>query len=500
LAAAVVATALFLFLAGRSIGIDPFDETIYLNGARWMHFNLMLTAQAWAPLYIYWYRLLAFVVPDAESRYFVSWAVMTSFLALVPVLLRIPGSLVYLGVLLTLPVMLPVPYVSLFAGWPILLGMCLLIRTEKREWKYYNVFALATVACFIGAFSRPELQDGVIAAAVATIVCLVLERAVRTRILWSLLLTAMVIACALTIHYAAQHTTGNRSGFAFVDSVNLRASEAGLLKPGENPWSSTFTQREFGLDQDLRAPMVKMTISDYFRKNPRLFVSHMLDNAKDIRFLVLFVGVGLLAAWPWLQEKNKAMRPASVYMLAASLSAFLGILFIYPREHYAMSMFPTLILYAVFVLKPQAWPAPMPIRIAGFAVLLALCTWVSVWRLRHMPFRDQRMHLDRIACAREADLSVAASHSVVYDSRHGVAPYMGQFRIGISPEDVGNWEKFKAWTKANNPGWISMTPEGEAAVGVSSAQIDDYIQHDLGFIPHPCAVPTDMRIFTNPAP
>jgi hypothetical protein len=110
------------------------------------------------------------------------------------------------------------------------------------------------------------------------------------------------------------------------------------------------------------------------------------------------------------------------------------------------------------------------------------------------------MHLDRIACAREADLSVAASHSIVYDSRHGTAPYMGQFRIGIGPEDVGGWENFKTWTKVNNPGWISMTNEGEAVLGVSSARIDDFIQHDLGFVPHPCAVPTDMRIFTNPAP
>ena len=406
---AAIATAVFLVLAGHSIGIDPFDESIYLNGARWIHVNLMLRAQAWAPLYILWYRLLAFIVPNPEVRYFVSWGVMVLFLAMLPVLLSISGSLVYTGLLLALPVMLPVPYVSLFAGWPILIGLCLLIRTEQRQWQYSEVFTVATIATFIGAFSRPELQDGVILSAVATIVCLVVERATETRMVRAAAMAVTVLCLAFTIHYAAQHTTGNRSGFAFVDSVNLRAGENGLLQPGENPWTSTFAQREFGLDQGLRAPQVLMTITDYFKKNPKLFLSHMLDNAKDIRFLVLFFVVVLLAVWPWLRAKDRPMRPASLYMLAASVSAFLGILFIYPREHYAMSMFPTLILYAVYVLKPQRWPGPIAIRMAGFAVLLALCAWVSAWRLRHEPFPSQRMHLQRIACARAADVHVATT-------------------------------------------------------------------------------------------
>jgi hypothetical protein len=500
IAAAALATVAFLLIAGHSIGIDPFDESIYLNGARWIHVNLMLRAQAWAPLYILWYRALAVIVPNPVTRYYVSWSVMVSFLSMLPVLWRIRGSLVYTGILLTLPVMLPVPYVSLFAGWPILVGLCLLIRAEGRDWPYSQVFAVATIATFIGAFSRPELQDGVIVSAAATIVCLAFERSTHTHVIRSTGMALTVLLLAFTIHYAAQHTTGNRSGFAFVDSVNLRASENGQLKPGENPWTSTFAQHEFGLDDGLRAPQVLATITDYFKKNPRLFLSHMLDNAKDIRFLVLFSAVVLLAAWPWVRRENRPMRPASAYMLAASISAFLGILFIYPREHYAMSMFPTLILYAVYVLKPQRWPGPMVVRVAGFTLLLAACTWLSVWRLQQAPFLDQRMHLNRIACARAADLNVAASHYIVYDSSHGVAPYVGQFRFAIAPEEVGDWSKFKPWAIATKPGWITINRDTEARLGISPSELDQFIQHDLGYVPHPCAAYTDIRIFYNPTP
>ncbi len=95
LLALIALTAAFLLCAARSIGIDRHDETLYLASAPYTTLTSFYTHQSWAPLYSVWYGALAWVVPDPLTRYFASWALLVSFLALLTALLKLPGAWIY---------------------------------------------------------------------------------------------------------------------------------------------------------------------------------------------------------------------------------------------------------------------------------------------------------------------------------------------------------------------------------------------------------------------
>jgi hypothetical protein len=495
---AVFATIVFLVLAGRLIGIDPFDESLYLQGARWFHIDQIVGNQAWAPLYNFWYRGLEFVVSDPVKRYFVSWTLLVSFLALFPHVMRIRGAWIYTLLLLSLPVLLPVPYVSQFAAVWLLIGMCIAIRMQDRLPPFWLMFALASVTCFIAAFARPEYQDGVEFSALAAAIALFFERKSVKNKPRAMLAVFGSLVLAVTIHHIALHAAGDRSGFAFVDSVNMRASEKGLLGD-ESPWTSTYAQSQFHLDVGHRAPLVKAPIGQYFFANPKLFLSHVFDNVFDIRDLSAIFVITALMLWTWLRPENRTKRPVSAYFVSVCVAPIAGILLIYPREHYLVSMTPSLLLFAVYLIEPQRWFAPTVARVAAFAAVFLLFVSLTYVRLQHEPFGSQRRHVIELRCVQQADFAAAPSHTLVFDTAHGMAPYMHQFRYPVYPEELNGWEGFKTWAVTNHPAWIAMHPQTERLYKITPAQMVEFAQQ-IGYKAQPCATDPTFLIFTNPEP
>lgn len=504
----VCLTAFYLYIASFVIGISFRDDSDYLRSGVLVNRFSFLTMQQWTPLYAVWFKLLAVFCPNPIWRYFLSWGLLVSAIALIPAWMKIPGAWAYTFLILGLPFLTVSPYVSLFAGAIILLGLCLMLR---RRPSIPAALAASCGASFVLGYCRPEFDYGVFVAAICLIIAVIVERwPGRVRGLdggpvssaRSTAVTALgVVVLAAAMYYVLRHAEHNRSGIAFAQHYSVRASERGLIPTGDSAWNSDYTERTFGIDTTHDATHVTASIGDFARAKPRLFLMHILANLCDRRTIVLVLlvlGVGL---WPWLRKELRPLRAASVFFLVLSVPPLVDVVVIYPREHYAMLLVPALIIFAVRLADPllRKQPRVLWVVAAGFVLI-----WTLTLR-RHHPttpgsaFAAERLNLRRVECARDVDEAAVSSYPVVFDVVQIPDVYFVHPRTNAALAAPGTWTDFKSWVAGNRPAWVSVDADLGARYGVTAGEMDEFLRDDMKYARHLCPAEAQLAIYTNDA-
>ena len=493
--------AFYIYAASFVLGISFRDDTDYLTAGALVNRSSFLTMQEWTPLYAAWFKLLTLFCPNPVWRYFLSWGLLAGFIATIPAWMKIPGAWAYTFLVLCFPFLTVSPYVSLFAAAILLLGLCLVLRSELSV---SGAMAAACGICFIVGFCRPEFNYGVYIAAIGTLAALLVEHLRRKSAVVGGTLSAMakgvaVVCLAAAMFYVLAHAQQNRSGIAFAQHYNLRASERGLIPKGDTAWNSDYTEKTFGIDTAHDATHVTASISDFARAKPKLFLRHILANLCDIHTLFLLALVLTVGLWAWFRKDLRALRGASAFFLIISVPPLVDIVVIYPRDHYAVLLVPVLILFAVRLAQPL-----LPKR-AAVAWVLA-CGFFLIWLTtvhRHHPTMPgsaltlERLNLRRVECVRDADQAAAAAHSAIFDAARIPAIYLARQRTATTPADLGDWSAFKTWAAHIQPAWISVDANVAALYAVTPMQLDQFLRNDMGYTLHTCSADAQLAIYVS---
>jgi len=420
--------------------------------------------------------------------------------------MKMPGAWAYTFLVLCFPFLTVSPYVSLFAAAVLLLGLCLVLQ---RRPSVSGAMAAACGVCFVVGFCRPEFDYGVFLAAIGTVVALAVEywrgrraglgdagvRNTRQAIAKGL----AVVCLAAAMGYVLAHAENNRSGIAFAQHYSVRASERGLVPKGDAAWNSDYTERTFGIDTTHDATHGTSSIADFARAKPGLFLRHILTNLCDGRTLLLLpivLGVGL---WPWLREDLRGLRAAGAFFLMVSVPPLADIAMIYPRDHYAILLVPALVLLAVQLARPllrERPPVPWVLA-AGFALI-----WLLTLHRQHQTVQGsvltlEQRNLRRVQCAREVDRTAVSPNAAVFDAAQIPAIYLVHARVDSDPADLRDWPAFKAWAVQTRPAWISVDADLAKRYRVTLAQVDQFLQDELGYTQHLCPAEAQLAIYTN---
>lgn len=485
----VVLALLVVFLAlswcWQDIGLH--DETIYLASGGQVGLQQFWRGLETAPLYGSWYQLLSLICPDPEWRYFLSWVVLVSLLTALPLAWRVPGAWTYALVLVCLPVFRIWPYVSLFTGLLLLVGL-LLVR--QRKLAVGPAIVVAFLACFVAAFARSEYVYGVFCA-LALFVCVAPMRLAGLSRRSGCLLAMLVLVLAVLLVMIQQQSDSGRSGIAFAQHYNLRAAEQGLLGAG-SPWTSDYALTLFQLDPGHNAANTRAPLGAFLRADPELFFAHVLTNVKDPRTLALVLLVLALVSWPWVRS-DVTLRPAATYVFLISLPALAASVLIYPRYHYAVAIVPALLLYLVDLLRCQVWLRLIHMRwLMPLALLLMLVfalapDWLSG---RSVPSRPGLATID---CLQRLDQ--VRPPGLMFDSVGYPQAYLRAGWQRVGEQDIEGWDTFVDWLAKARPDWVLVTPTLAAHFQRTPAELAAALT--VGYQPYHCQAPAALTIYVR---
>ncbi|MEL0028008.1 MAG: hypothetical protein VW625_04990 [Perlucidibaca sp.] len=491
-AAWLVASLLLVFLGLSWVWQDIgfYDETIYLaSGAS------VTPAAFWhgletGPLYGVWYHLLGLVCPDPVWRYFLSWGLLVSLLVLLPVLARAPSAWLYALVLLALPVFRIWPYVSLFAGLWLVLG---LLWLRRRQLTPGGAAVLALAVSAVAAFARSEHVYGVFSACRAL---LVLALSGRTGLGRRALAALLVLALALTAGLACiqRASDSGRSGVAFAQHYNLRAAEQGLI--ADDPWTSDYALRVFHVDAGHNAATTTLPLGAYAKADPARFLGHVMTNLRDPRTLVLTLLVLALSLWPWLR-RGREQQAAGLYVLLVSLPPLAASLLIYPRYHYAVTILPVLVLHAVALLRCERWLPARHVRWLAALALLPMLVFALAPDLLAQRSLPSRPGLTAISCLRTLETERAGQGGLMLDPIGFPATYLRQPWRRVGAQDFSGWPDFTRWLDTARPDWVLVTPGLAGHFGQSPAALDTRLTVTAGYLPRHCPAPSGLTVYVR---
>jgi hypothetical protein len=487
--------AVFFSLAPWWQGVDLFDNTSYIRigidgtPASFIH------DFANSPLYGAWFRLLHFFIRDCLWLYMFSWALMVVLLCCIPLWRKLPYAWLYALILLCAPLFCIVPYIGLFAAVFLTSGM---VWVLQRTPSLSTALFCACCLCFVLSYARPEFGYGVYISTAVLFVWLLFDstRGTPRSVVIKL---ALSILFAASIHYSISHSPTQRSGLAFAQHTNLRAFQNGLIH--ENPFSSPYTQQKYNVDPTTDSSRVNASVADFFRANPAMFLRDVFANLRDPRSLGLILSTLLLVSLPWLVNRLRELRAASLYIALVSTPVLAATIIIYPRAHYATAIVPSMLLLALQMLAafritptPPAWLI-LPL---GLAIMLPEA---RAYRHGHMPDLTVSIHatLGTVECMRS------------YESAHGVGnglvlsqgwPFYDRIYLH-APVTFTDAEGAKSvpalliWVRDKQPAWIIVTPYFADYYGVPDQKIGQDLQN-AGYIPHPCLEePYDGILYTK---
>jgi hypothetical protein len=310
-----------------------------------------------------------------------------------------------------------------------------------------------------------------------------------------------VVCLAAMMSWVIGHAEHNRSGIAFAQHYSVRASERGLVPKGDAAWNSDYTERTFGIDTGHDATHGTVSIGDFARARPGLFLRHMLTNLCDGRTLFLLpivLGVGLL---PWFREDLRPLRAAGAFFLMIGVPPLADIVAIYPRDHYAILLVPSLVLLGVQVARPLLRKRPPTVWVlgAGFALIWLLTLHRQHSTVARSVLTLEQRNLRRVECMREVDQAAASANSAVFDAAQIPAIYLAHPRTDVGITDLRDWPAFKAWAMQTRPAWISVDGDMARRYGVTPIQVDGFLQSDMGYTQHVCPAEAQLAIYTNDA-
>jgi hypothetical protein len=246
-------TVFFLWISSQVMGLSLFDDSGYLQTGSDIHLSSFLYQQYWSPLYCFWFKALTLICPNPISRYFLSWGILVVLLGMVPAWMKTPSAWLYSFIIIVFPFLTIGPFVSLFAAAIVLCSMCLVLQRERS---LVDVTAASCLVCFVVSFARPEFDYGVYISALVTLVVLVASQVraaaapsgMPRRWIRAMAIGLTVAAMTATMLYVMRHAQSARSGMAFAQHYNVRASEHGLIPNGRDNWKGPYAEQTFGVD------------------------------------------------------------------------------------------------------------------------------------------------------------------------------------------------------------------------------------------------------------
>jgi hypothetical protein len=453
-------TACFLLLATRFMGISFGDDSFYLWAGKDIQPSALFGSQDWSPLYCLWFKLIGYIVHDPLAGYFASWGILVAVAALLPALIGIRSAWLYAFVILCIPFLKADPFVGLFAGVIMLLGTCLVLRRDR------SVTGVLTTACvylcagltLLSLPMSPSLQR----------LFKTTEESQPSRSATSVVVvTVLALSAIIFVVFTRAHST--RAGMAFAQHYNRRAADRGLIPNSINVWASDYAEKSFGIDKNLLDP-------------------------KTLFLLGITVA---LVAWPWISLSRRHLRLVSLWIAILCLPPLIEIIVIYPRDHYAILLLPSLLLYATQLVPTVRWSMPSALGVAGLGCCLIGLLNIGLPRLRHAPVTKERTDLFRAECIRRADQMADANNPNVFDTSSIPGIYLLYPRTVTHPSDLTDWPQFAAWVSANHPAWISLEPYSAAPYYRSPAEVEDLLSRKLGYTAHPCKSNAFLTLYTR---
>jgi hypothetical protein len=301
--------------------------------------------------------------------------------------------------------------------------------------------------------------------------------------------------------YIMAHSDSTRSGMAFAQHVNLRASEKGLLG-GANPWTSSYAQKAFNIDVNHNLVNINATIGDFYRANPRLFLEHIVHNLRDYKTVVLLLLVLSISVRPWVGGRHVSLRPASVFVFMVSLPVIAASILIYPRHHYAVIITPSLLLLALqMVSTTQQIKWIKSPSVSWFLIPLAFAVMfiANIGRraLQKGPASSESSNVLVIHCLRNLERSDGGDNPVMFDPLGMPNVYLRSPRIHVADYDIPDAIGFESWVARTRPGWVVIIPSVAKEYRVPSASIDQFFKSDLGYTSHFCPQLAGMTIYVS---
>jgi uncharacterized membrane protein len=502
----------FLLLSTRFWGIPLDDDSLYMHDGTQMGLSWLITHHDWGALYGLWFKLLAVFCHDPIARFFLSWALLVSLVALIPLLFKTPAAWLYTLIILTLPLATEGPYVGLFASAILLTGLCWLLR---RRLSFAESAFAACILSFCVSFARPEYTVCVFLCAAATTIALIVERltahsAKTTKPIpssrtspWLMLLIA--VGLSATAFVLMRLAPSQRSGMAFAQHFNMRSAFRGEIPLGPDSWRSNYAELRFGIDTTHNAGNGVATLGQFIRANPRLVLRQVLDNLADSHVILLLLYTLAVILLPWLRKDARALRPASLFVFLLALPPLAGSIIIFPHTHYAAILVPSLTLFGLQALSAERWPQPsMPwILIPGLALLGFL--YVGLPRMQKAPMTFARLNLRRLQCVHQWDAQAPRTNPNVFAATEVFPAYIDPSRTLVYPWDHPTWAQFQTWTTQTQPSWISVdtavsTQYGYMPLptryGIPPEQLSAFL-NTLGYTPHPCSAEAGLTLYTH---
>jgi hypothetical protein len=493
----------FLLLSFATMGISQADDSYYLTHAVSMPQRDFLRFHNWAPLYEEWLKLGSFVWIDPVWRLLGSWAVLTAALLLLPTAFRMRYAWAYTLILVVLDVPWFNPFIGMFAGTIMVLAMCLMLRAKPT---LSEALTASCATCFVIAQCRPEFDYGVFLAALVTLVAVVLEWASEKerdplRSVRLLLLSAGVVLLSTVTIYILRHAVSQRTGMAFAQHFNLRASMRGAIPFGAGSWVSDYAERQFGIDLAHNASNGTATVMDFFRANPRLFLSHVAANAVSPKTLLMIVAMLTVIIWPWVRDDVRYLRPVSLFYACLAVPGLMDLFVVFPREHYMVIEIPTIVLFLLQLIRPRWVQPPMPWALAGGVALMACTNYVVPAAAGAFPTMEQ-MELSQVECMRAIDASIPANNHVVFNASWIEHGYLSPERRDVDPALVRDWADFKQWALQTRPAWITSDKAQALPTryNISPMELSSFLTGELGYVAHSCPARAGLTIYTAQPP
>lgn len=387
----IVLTIYYILATMFFMDIGLHDETtFYLSQKDEITFSSFFTQAEYGPLYAAWYKLISLFVWDNIALYFVSWGLLVALsVQLIRVATQSVGNIIPVLITLALPMFKVWPYVGMFAGALILLGF-IVAKSQKSA---NGAIIVSAFSSLLVGLARPEFLYGPAMLLIGCILFALFRRQPNAK---TILICFVIAVLGLVI---SRNSDTGRGAVAFEQHFNLRASERGELGD-EVPWTSKHARKVFFQSAEKK---IDYRISDYVKSNPGEVIKHVARNIIDPRTLLLGLACAAVAFFLY-----RAKQPlGALYVAVLALPPLLGCTLIYPRNHYIVSIFLTLIAgasisMAHFMAGNDRWQRLQRLKTP---IIVFLLLFVLVFPIAHKTLKLPHKHI--------AKHGIAALHPVV---------------------------------------------------------------------------------------
>jgi hypothetical protein len=180
-----------------------------------------------------------------------------------------------------------------------------------------------------------------------------------------------------------------------------------------------------------------------------------------------------------------------------SLPSIASSLLIYPEHHYAVIIFPSLLILTVQIVKKPHWikgAAVSWILALGFTITFIYQVAARVEWKRRPP--QPTPGVLAVECLRNLEREHPVKDATMFDPIGLPDVYLSSPRRRVAIYDLPDWNSFRSWAIQTKPEWILITPEVASEYHVSPDQVQEFLRLELGYSPRACPASTALTVYS----